>query len=190
MVCHDFKGGIGTSSRLVKIGNETYTLGVLVQTNYGVRSTLTIAGVPVGKEITDLMPVLNPVKGEEERGSIIVIIATNAPLLPHQLERIAKRVPIGISRVGGYGGNSSGDLFIAFSTANEGAAKRDMIQTINMVPNELLSPFFLATAQATEEAIINALIAAEDMTGKNDTKVYALPHDRLLEILRKYNRIR
>jgi D-aminopeptidase len=190
MVCHDFKAGIGTSSREVKIGSDIYTLGVLVQTNYGIRSTLTIAGVPVGKEIPDLMPVLNPVKGNEERGSIIVVIATNAPLLPHQLERITRRVPIGISRVGGYGGNSSGDIFIAFSTANEGAARADRIHTLEMLPNEKLSPFFEATAQATEEAIINAMVAAEDMTGKNYTKVYALPKDRVIEILRKYNRIR
>jgi D-aminopeptidase len=190
MVCHDFKGGIGTSSRQVKVGSDTFTLGVLVQTNYGIRTTLTIAGVPVGKEITDLMPVMNPGKGNEERGSIIVVIATDAPLLPHQLERIAKRAPIGISRVGGYGGNSSGDIFIAFSTANEGASKKDGIRTVGMIPNEMLSQFFLATAQATEESIINALVAAEDMEGKNYTKVYAIPHDRLIGILRKYNRIR
>ncbi len=190
MVCHDFKGGIGTSSRIIKIGSDTYTLGVLVQTNYGIRSSLTIAGVPVGKEITDLMPVLDPVKGDGERGSIIVIVATDAPLLPHQLERITRRVPIGISRVGGYGANSSGDIFLAFSTANEEASRKERVQSVDMLPNEKLSELFLATAEATEEAIINALIAAEDMTGKNYSKVFALPHDRLVEILKKFNRIR
>lgn len=190
MICHSFKGGIGTSSRQVRVGTDIYTIGVLVQANYGTRASLTIAGVPVGKEITDLMPVLNPVQGNEDRGSIIVIVATDAPLLPHQLERMARRVPIGISRVGGYGGNSSGDIFVAFSTANKGASARDKVLSVEMIPNEKLSPFFEATAQATEESIINALVAAEDMTGKNYTKVYALPKERVVEILKEYNRIR
>jgi D-aminopeptidase len=189
MVCHEFKGGTGTSSRVVTIDGLKYTLGVLVQTNYGVRTTLTVAGVPVGKEITDLMPVLNPVRESEDRGSIIVVIATDAPLLPTQLERISRRVPMGVSKVGGYGGNSSGDIFIAFSTANPGAAGRDGLKTVQMIPNDKLNPLLEATVQATEEAIINALVAAEDMTGKNGTRVYALPTARLTEILKKYNRL-
>jgi D-aminopeptidase len=190
MVCHDFKGGTGTSSRIVAIGSDSYTLGVLVQANYGIRRTLTIAGVPVGKEITDLMPEIDPVKKDEDRGSIIVIVATDAPLLPHQLKRLARRVPIGISKMGGYAGNSSGDIFIAFSTANPGAANREKNQKLEMIPNENMSPLFEATSQATEEAILNAMIAAKDMTGKNNTKIYALPQDRLIEILKKYNRIK
>jgi L-aminopeptidase/D-esterase-like protein len=190
MICHDFKGGTGTSSRKVTVGSKDYTLGVLVQANYGIRRTFTVAGVPVGKEITDLMPEIDPLKKDEDRGSIIVIVATDAPLLPHQLKRLARRVPIGISKMGGYAGNSSGDIFIAFSTANPGAANRVENQLLEMIPNEEMSPLFEATSQATEESILNALIAAKDMTGKNNTKVYALPQDRLIEILKKYNRIK
>jgi D-aminopeptidase len=190
MICHDFKGGTGTSSRRVTIGSRVYTLGVLVQANYGIRRTFTVAGVPVGREITDLMPEIDPVKKDEDRGSIIVVVATDAPLLPHQLKRLARRVPIGISKMGGYAGNSSGDIFIAFSTANSGAANREETQKLEMIPNEEMSTLFEATSQATEESILNALIAAKDMTGKNGTKVYALPQDRLMEILKKYNRIK
>ena len=190
MICHDFKGGIGTSSRRVTVGLKNYTLGVLVQANYGIRRTLTVAGVPVGKEITDLMPEIDPVKKDDGRGSIIVIVATDAPLLPHQLKRLARRVPLGIGRMGGFAGNSSGDIFIAFSTANPGAANRGETQNLVMIPNDNMSPLFEATAQATEEAILNALIAAKDMTGKNNTKIYGLPKDRLIEILKKYNRIK
>ncbi len=167
MICHQFKGGIGTSSREVRINNTTYTLGVLVQANYGLRESLTIAGVPVGKEISDRQILWDPLKRQEERGSIIVIVATDAPLLPHQLKRLARRVPIGISRLGGYGGNGSGDIFIAFSTANEGAAHRVNNQQVNMLSNDKISPLFEAVAQATEESILNALVAAETMVGKN-----------------------
>ena len=189
MICHGFKGGIGTSSRKVTIGSKVYTLGVLVQANYGSRESLTVAGVPVGKEISDLMPELDSLNEEKDSGSIIVIVATDAPLLPHQLKRIARHVPIGISRMGGYGGNSSGDIFIAFSVANSGAANREEEQKVIMIPNDEIDPLFEATAQATEESILNALVAAEDMTGINNTKVYALPKDKLLKILKKYNRI-
>ena len=136
------------------------------------------------------MPELDPLKREEDRGSIIVVIATDAPLLPHQLKRLSKRVPIGISRVGGYAGNSSGDIFIAFSTANPGASNIEGYQNLEMISNEEMSPLFKATADATEESILNALVAAENMTGKNNTKIYALPEDRLIEILKKYNRIK
>ena len=190
MICHQFKGGIGTSSREVQIDSTTYTLGVLVQANYGTRQSLTIAGVPVGKEITDQMPLWDPLRSEEDRGSIIVIVATDAPLLPHQLKRLARRVPIGISRLGGYGGNGSGDIFIAFSTANSGAANREKDQTIKMIPNDKMSILFEATAQATEESILNALVAAETMVGKNNTKVYELPEKEVTEILKKYGRIK
>ena len=190
MICHGFKGGIGTSSRKVTIGSKVYTLGVLVQANYGTRESLMIAGVPFGKEISDLMPEIDPEKKEEDRGSIIVIVATDAPLLPHQLKRLARRAPIGIGRMGGYAGNSSGDIFIAFSTANPGAANREEDRKLVMIPNENMSPLFEATAQATEESILNALVAGKDMTGKNNTKIYGLPKDRVIEILKKYNRIK
>ncbi len=188
MITHAFKGGIGTSSRKVRVYDHEYTLGVLVQSNYGVRRTLTIAGVPVGAEITDLMPEFRPV--DRNTGSIIVVVATDAPLLPHQLKRLARRVPIGIGRVGGFASNGSGDIFIAFSTANPGAATREKPVRAEMLPNDVLSPLFLATAQATEESIVNALIAAETMTGINGHTVYELPHDRLVELMRKYNRLR
>ncbi|MBX2815651.1 MAG: P1 family peptidase [Saprospiraceae bacterium] len=188
MICHLFKGGIGTSSRQIRVDSSTYTIGVLVQANYGGRRSLTIAGVPVGKEIKDLMPKWDPLRSDEDRGSIIVVVATDAPMLPHQLKRLARRVPIGISRLGGYGGNGSGDIFIAFSTANPGAASRDEDQLIQMIPNDKMSPFFEATAQATEESILNALVAAETMIGKNGTTVYELPEDRVMEILKEYGR--
>jgi len=187
MICHQFKGGIGTSSRVVNIGGQDYTLGVLVQANYGIRETFTIAGVPLGDKFPDLMPLVRPM--DEETGSIIVVVATDAPLLPLQLKRLARRVPLGISKLGGYASNGSGDIFIAFSTANSGAAAREGVQKIDMLPNDAMSPLFLATAQATEEAIVNALIAAKTMVGINGNTVYALPHDRLIEILKEYKRI-
>ncbi len=187
MICHAFKGGIGTSSRRLSIYDQEYTIGVLVQANYGTRETLTIAGVPVGAEITDLMPGFRP--DDRSTGSIIVVVATDAPLLPHQLKRLARRVPIGIGKVGGYASNGSGDIFIAFSTANPGAATREHAVEAEMLPNDVMSPLFLATARATEEAIVNALVAAETMVGINGHTVYELPHDRLIDLLRKYNRI-
>jgi D-aminopeptidase len=152
--------------------------------------SLTIAGVPVGKEIPDLMPEMNPLAERTDRGSIIVVIATDAPLLPHQLERLTRRVAVGIGRLGGYVSDSSGDIFIAFSTANPGAANRVENQKIEMLPNDQMSSLFEATVQATEESIINALLAAKTMTGKNGTKIYELPEDRLIEIMKKYNRIK
>ncbi len=188
MVVHSFKGGIGTSSRLVetKIGN--YTVGVLVQANYGSRDQLTIAGVPVGKEIQDLRPTAG--KPDEDQGSIIVVAATDAPFLPHQLNRLVKRVALGVGAVGGRGGNSSGDIFIAFSTANPEIGAMDKLANIKMFPNEMINPFFEAVAQATEESIVNALIAAETMEGVNGNTVYAIPHDRLIAIMKKYNRLK
>lgn len=187
MICHQFKCGIGTSSRRVTIDNRTFTVGILVQANYGSRKTFTIAGVPLGEELSDLMPVFRPT--DRETGSIIVVVATDAPLLPHQLKRLARRVPLGIAKLGGYASNGSGDIFIAFSTANPGAAAREGLLKTEMLPNDQMSPLFLATAQATEEAIVNALVAAETMVGINGNTVYALPHDRLIKILKKYKRI-
>jgi L-aminopeptidase/D-esterase-like protein len=189
MVCHSFKGGIGTASRVVTIKNQDYTLGVLVQANYGDRKNLTIAGVPVGKEITDLMPRDSYEKNHEGDGSIIVVIATDAPLLAHQMKRLARRVPMGVGKVGGYGHDGSGDIFIAFSTANSNVAFSDGTVNVEMLPNGLMSPLFEATVQAVEEAIVNTLVAAETMEGINNNKVWALPHDRLIQIMKKYNRI-
>lgn len=193
MVCNQFKGGIGTSSR--RVGD--YTVGVLVQCNYGGRVGLRIAGVPVGREIPDLMPEYNRAAGSdgehpspgEAFGSIIVVVATDAPLLPHQLKRLARRVPVGIGRMGGYGGNGSGDIFIAFSTANEGAWDRRRSTSLRMLPNDLMSPFFRATAEATEEAIVNAMVAGETMEGINGNRVHALPHERVREVLARYGRL-
>jgi L-aminopeptidase/D-esterase-like protein len=190
MSCHQFKGGIGTASRQLDGDDGGYTLGVLVQANYGVRDTLTIAGVPVGKEITDLMPEYRTHTGNQgqEVGSIIVVVATDAPLLPHQLKRLARRAPMGIAKVGGFGGNGSGDIFIAFSTANPGVGARTGIPALQMLPNDRLSPLFLATVQATEEAIVNAMVAAETMTGINGNTKHAIPHERLKNIMAKYKR--
>jgi D-aminopeptidase len=185
MICHRFKGGIGTSSRRV----GTYTVGVLVQCNYGGRRGLRVAGVPVGAELTDLMPEY-PGAGEAgESGSIIVVVATDAPLLPHQLKRLARRVPMGIGRVGGIASNGSGDIFIAFSTANEQAWQLRGSATVEMIPNARMTPLFEATVAATEEAITNALIAARTMEGINGNRVHAIPHDRLQTILERYGRL-
>ncbi len=189
MVCHSFKGGIGTSSRIININRELYTLGVLVQANYGDRKNLSIAGVPVGMEITDLMPRDNYESPSEGDGSIIVIVATDAPLLAHQMKRLARRVPMGIGKVGGYAHDGSGDIFIAFSTANSNVAFANGKVNVEMLPNWMISPLFEATVQAVEEAIINALFAAETMEGINDNKVYALPQDRLRNVMKKYNRM-
>ena len=189
MVCHKFKGGIGTASRKLDDKDGGYTIGILVQANYGDRQNLTIAGVPVGREITDLQPLGDFDDPGSESGSIIVVVATDAPLLPHQLKRLAKRVPLGIARVGGMGANSSGDIFIAFSTANSGTANRKGILKLEMLPNDRITPLFEATVHATEEAIINAMIAAETMTGINGNTVFALPHDRLKQVIKKYNRL-
>ncbi len=186
MIVHRFKGGTGTSSRQVRIGQAAYTVGVLVQANYGSREQLTIAGVPVGREIPDLLPRV----GEEDAGSIIVVVATDAPLLPHQLKRIAERASLGIGRTGGLGSNSSGDIFVAFSTANAGAASGSDLVKLDMLANDRINPLFAATVQATEEAIANAMVAAETMEGIDGHVVYAIPHDRLRAILKKYGRLR
>ena len=194
MLTLGFKGGIGTASRKVKINNKTYTIGALVQSNFGSKRNLTISGVPVGKELKDTLNVVFNAppsnKRQEGDGSIIVIVATDAPLLPHQLKRITHRIPIGIGVVGGRGSNGSGDIFLAFSTANPRAFDRKNERSIKSFPNDKITPLFEATVQTVEESIINAMIAAETMEGVNNNKAYALPHDTLIEVLKKYNRLK
>lgn len=186
MVAHGFKGGIGTASR--RVGTRA-VLGVLVQANYGTRDQLTIAGVPVGREISGAERIRGDRVPADRDGSIIVVIATDAPLLPHQLERLARRAPMGIARLGGVASNGSGDIFIAFSTANAGAAAETGVTPITWLPNGDLTPFFQATVEATEEAIVNALVAAETMVGINGNAVPALPVGQLRAILAKYSRL-
>jgi len=191
MVCYQFKGGTGTASRRVQDPSAEFTVGVVVQANFGSRYQLTVAGVPVGREITD-HPAYDDIasaRSTGDLGSNVVVIATDAPLLPHQLKRLARRAAIGMARTGSMASNESGDMFIAFSTANAGSGSPDGLPSIRMLPNDRLTPLFEATAEATEEAIINALVAAETMTGANDRRAMALPHDRLRELLRKYNRL-
>jgi D-aminopeptidase len=193
MMCLGFKGGTGTSSRVVKVGDSTYTVGVLVQSNFGKRRNFTIAGVPVGKELRDTLEYdfkAAPSYRQEGDGSIIVVVATDAPVLPHQLKRIAARVPIGMGLVGGRGENGSGDIFIAFSTANQTAFQRKDFVKVEQLPNDLIDPLFDATIQAVEEAIINAMVAAETLEGINGNKVYKLPQGAVLKILKKYNRLK
>jgi D-aminopeptidase len=183
MICNEFKGGIGTSSRVLDAKAGGYTVGVLVQCNYGMREQLRIAGVNVGREILD------QASRKQDIGSIIVVVATDAPIIPTQLKRIARRVSLGLGRDGSYSGDGSGDIFIAFSTANPGAVGAKGIHQLSMLPNGSLNPIFLATVQATEEAVVNAMVAAETMTGINNHTVIALPHDRLRDVLKKYNRL-
>ena len=187
MVAHGFKGGTGTSSRKLSAPDGGYTVGVLVQANYGRRDLLRIAGAPVGKEFPDLTP--ERAKAADGEGSIIVVIATDAPLLPHQLKRIARRVSLAIGIMGGRGEDSSGDIFIAFSSANPEVSKQSGVAQLTMLPNEEINPLFRATVDATEEAIVNAMVAAETMKGINGNTVHAIPHERLRSVLRKYNRL-
>ena len=182
MICFEFKGGTGTSSRKLPDTFGDYTVGVLVQCNFGARRLLRIAGVPVGYEIP--LDTHRP-----DVGSIIVVVATDAPLLPHQLKRIARRVTLGLGRLGSISGNGSGDIFIAFSTANANAGLATRSSNVQMLANDQMDSLFEATVQATEEAVVNAMIAAKTMTGINGHTVEALPHDRLCEVLRKYNRL-
>ncbi|MDQ6913426.1 MAG: P1 family peptidase [Verrucomicrobiota bacterium] len=189
MICYEFKGGNGTASRKVEIKGEketaakSFTVGAFVQANCGRRPQLTIAGVPVGKEIPGAVY-------KEETGSIIIVVATDAPLLPNQLKRLARRASLGLARTGSVSGNGSGDLFLAFSTANPTAA--DPAKTtheVETIPNDLMDPLFTGTVQAVEEAILNALVANRDMTGRDNHQVPALPHERVRELLTKYNRL-
>jgi D-aminopeptidase len=217
MVCNGFKGGIGTSSRRLPRAPDgnTYTVGVLVQCNYG--GDLRILGVPIRSEITDLgqctvlsQPLSRPWTGgmpqcpgsggaqgpyviaEDDggRGSIIVIVATDAPLLPHQLERLTKRVSMGLGRLGSWAGNGSGDLFLAFSTANPNAARPDANASLAMLPNDRMNPLFMATIDATEEAVVNSMLAAQTMTGADGIRVFGLPGDRVMAVLKKYGRVK
>lgn len=191
MICYEFKGGTGTSSRILSEENGGYTVGVLVQANFGRRYQLQIAGVPVGQEITENAPFTDGKNLFDQGTSIIIVVATDAPLLPVQLKRLAIRASMGVARTGGIAANNSGDIFIAFSTANEGAAKpEDGVAKLEMLSNDRLNEVFAATILATEEAIINALVAAETMEGIDEHKIYELPHDLLIDVMKKYNRIK
>ena len=183
MICSEFKGGIGTSSRVLDAKAGGYTVGVLVQCNYGAREELRVAGVNVGRAIPE-HTVWNG-----DVGSIIAIVATDAPLIPTQLKRVARHVALGLGRNGSYGGNGSGDIFLAFSTANPGAISSHGLRQITMLPNDSLDPVFRATVEATEEAIVNAMVAARDMTGVDDHRVIGLPHEQLRAVLKKYGRL-
>jgi D-aminopeptidase len=183
MICYGFKCGTGTASRVTQQG---HTVGVLVQANMGRRDELRVAGVPVGQEVP--LPPAGRGQDDEEAGSIIIVVATDAPLMPHQLERIARRAALGMARTGATAGNGSGDIFLAFSTANRRAAANPDVAHVEMLSNNRISALFAATVQATEEAIINALVAAETMTGADDRTIEALPHDRLRALLKQYGR--
>jgi L-aminopeptidase/D-esterase-like protein len=190
MICYEFKGGSGTASRKIEIKEKrdaparSFTVGVIVQANCGRRPQLTIAGVPIGKEIPGEVY-------KEETGSIIIVVATDAPLLPHQLKRLARRASLGLARTGSVSGNGSGDLFLAFSTANPNVANPDqLMHNVQTIPNDLMDPIFTGVVQATEEAIVNALVDNHSMTGRDDHRVDALPHDRVRELLKKFNRLR
>jgi len=193
MVCYGFKGGIGTASRVLTKEQGAYTVGVLVQCNCGRRPQLTIAGVPVGKLIPQDVPYSMFKDGkagddEGDVGSIIIVVATDAPLLPHQLKRIARRATMGLARTGATSGNGSGDIFIAFSTANPHADAEPGPNTVLAVSNERITPLFNATVEATEEAIVNAMVAGKTMTGIDGHTVIGLPHDELQKALKQYNR--
>jgi L-aminopeptidase/D-esterase-like protein len=189
MVCNGFKGGIGTSSRKLDAKGGGYTIGVLLQCNYGSRNNLRIAGIPVGREIPADDPYAAVPSDIADRGSIIVVIATDAPLVSHQLKRLARRVSLGLGRNGSISGNGSGDIFIAFSTANSGASHPEGVATVQMLANDSMDPVFKATVEAVEEAIVNAMVAAETMTGIENHRVRALDHDLLRAVLKKYNRL-
>jgi len=189
MICNGYKGGIGTASRRLDVKDGDYTIGVLLQCNYGTRDNLRIAGINVGREIPAPEPYAFIPSDIAERGSIIVVVATDAPLLAHQLKRLARRVTLGLGRNGSISGNGSGDIFIAFSTANSGAAVEGRVVELKMLPNDSLDPVFRATVEATEEAIVNAMVAAHDMEGVDNHRVIALPHERLRAVLKKYGRL-
>ncbi len=188
MNCHEFKCGIGTSSRIARTVDGEYTVGILVQANYGGRDTLRIAGVPVGQYLRNDRVFSADEEMPAEAGSIIIVAATDAPLLSHQLKRIAKRKTLGLARVGGIGGNGSGDIFIAFSTANANVGQAAKTVPVMMLPNEEMGSLFLATVEATEEAIVNALVAGRDMTGDRGHSIKGIDHNALIEVLREHNR--
>ena len=189
MVCYEFKGGTGTSSRVMKTGAGTFTVGVLVQANFGRRHQLMIAGVPIGKTLTEHAPYTDGRDLYEETGSMIAVVATDAPLLPTQLKRIAARVSLGMARTGSTSGNGSGDIFIAFSTANaDSKSPASGIAKVSALSNEHISGLFSATALATEEAIINAMVAAETMVGRDEHRVIELPKADVAKLLKKHKR--
>jgi D-aminopeptidase len=186
MICHDFKGGIGTASRVAKTAGGTYTVGALVQSNYGARELFRVDGVPVGREISDEeVPLAKESVPARPDGSIIVVLATDAPLLPIQCKRLARRATTGLAWVGGIGSNGSGDIFLAFSTGNLIQADAPL-STVRTVSAESMTPLFLAAAEATQEAILNSMTAAETTTGFKGRTVHALPLDRLQDVMRKY----
>jgi D-aminopeptidase len=188
MICHEFKCGIGTASRRLAVAGSDYTLGVLVQANYGLRDTLRIAGVPVGQHLRNDRIDSESDPAAADNGSIIIVVATDAPLLPHQLKRIARRAGLGLGRMGSFAGNGSGDIFLAFSTANAGALKGAPRAESTSLGNDQLDPLFNATVQATEEAIVNAMVAARDMQGQDGHYAKALPHAELVRLLEQYGR--
>ena len=189
MTCHGFKCGMGTSSRIIDIDDEKYTVGVLVQANYGERKNLRIGGLPIGEmyhEDKTASLINDSLNGD---GSIIIVVATDAPLLSHQLKRVARRATLGLGRLGSIARNGSGDIFIAFSTANKISSSKKVSQNLSMLQNDHINPVFQGTVEATEEAIINALIAGKDMTGHMGRNVKAIEHQALIEILKKHNRL-
>ncbi|MBP7369875.1 MAG: P1 family peptidase [Arenimonas sp.] len=189
MICHEFKCGMGSASRVVSIEKQAYVVGALVQANYGMRDSLRISGVPMGQYLRNDRVYSEDMPKPADTGSIIVVIATDAPLLPHQLKRIAKRVTMGLARMGSYAGNGSGDIFIAFSTANTNAQQAGQIRTAQFINNDDIDPLFEATVQATEEAIVNAMVAATDvMDGMDGHYAKAIDHRALIALLKKYNR--
>ena len=194
MMSFGFKSGIGTSSRILEFPDTTYTVGVLVQSNFGNKNRFKIDGVPVGKELKGKYEVVYNASPESRRksgdGSIIVVLATDVPLLPHQLKRITKRIPLAIGKFGGIGANGSGDIFIAFSTANKNAYINKGKAKVETIANDWMNDVFEATIQAVEEAILNSMVAAKTMEGINGNKVYALPHDEITKILKNYNRLK
>jgi L-aminopeptidase/D-esterase-like protein len=195
MVCFGFKGGIGTASRAITLQGKSYTVGVLVQCNTGDRKVLRIAGAPVGSELAHkYLPCEGGKCASEpppDQGSIIIVVATDAPLIPTQLDRLAKRAAMGLARLGSYSGNDSGDLIVSFSTAPENVNNPDQTAPVPVaaLANHGIDPLFEATVQATEEAVVNALVAARTMTGMNGARVFALPHDELRAVLKKYHRL-
>jgi len=189
MICHEFKCGTGTASRVVAVGKAPYTVGVLVQANYGVRDTLRIAGVPVGHELREHRIKDDEPAAATDTGSIIIVVATDAPLLPQQLKRLARRAALGLARNGSYAGNGSGDLFVAFSTANADALRGRVHNSAGFIGNDYLDPLLLATVESTEEAIVNAMVAARDMSGQDGHVATALPHEALRRVLKRYGRL-
>jgi D-aminopeptidase len=189
MICHEFKCGIGTASRRVPFEGREHIVGVLVQANYGLRDTLRIAGVPVGQHLREHRVYSEGQAAAGENGSIIIVVATDAPLLPHQLKRIAKRAGMGLARLGSIAGNGSGDIFIAFSTANQAAVRGAPLALAEFIDNGRLDPLFAATVEATEEAIVNAMVAARDMQGTEGRYAKALPHADLKALLSHYGRL-